>query len=62
MTPGGPGVESIDLTEDTHAVEDFNLEEDYEDDVFKVFFENKKQLLAYSTQLEDNNLFKIALV
>lgn len=43
-------------------LEDLDLDDEYEDDVFKVFFMNKLQLLAYSKQLEDDNLFKIRLV
>ena len=42
--------------------EDLDLDDSYEDDVFQVFFNNKVELLAYSTQIEDDNLFKIGLV
>lgn len=43
-------------------LEELDLDDHYEDDVFKVFFLNKIQLLQYSKQLEDENLFKIRLV
>lgn len=53
---------SVDENEQVIEPEDLDLDDFYEDDVFKVFFQNKKQLFSYATQLEDDNLFKIALV
>lgn len=68
MTPGAPGLSSADGEKDAEAAlasirDEIDLEHSqYEDDVFKVFFPGKRQLLAYSGALEDDNLFKITLV
>jgi len=40
---------------------DINLEDPYEDDDFKIYFD-KASLMAHLNHLEDDNLFKIHLV
>ena len=68
MTPGAPGMSAMDAEKDREAMlkqmqEEIDLEHSqYEDDVYKVYFANKRDLIQYSNEIEDDNLFKINLV